>query len=1585
MDPDAKPIPNATVTLTGKAFEKVLICNERGEYSFGRLPGGDYKLKANAPGYATFETDVTLGAGTSLEIDPPLVPQATIPSPVPAPTPAEPELPTAAPASSEAKPATVAPSSAATGSKPAAAAPAPVAATQPRPATPGPEPTQPSVVPPGSIALVKGGASLNGVVTDPSGKPIPAASVALRWKSGEKTTTTNERGEYNLVGLGAGDYKLRVTAPGLAPFETDASLTAELSLQIDAPLEPPPGAAQTAMAPVLAPADNPVHPREPAQSPPTAAASKRIPGASLNGVVTDQSGAVIPQATVTVTGPAGAKVATTNERGEYLVPGLSAGIYTFKVGAAGFAAYTATDVNLAADQSLELDASLQPPTATTNVTVEGQTAGQVQTESAHIEGTITEKEVLNAPLNGRNFTQLIALTPGVSNQTGQDEAKVGVAGSVKYSVNGGRVEYNNFDVDGSDVLNAGLNGAESTLMVYPSLDAIQEVKVLTSNYGAMYGRTASGTVIVTTKSGTPQFHGNAYDFVRNEFFNARNFFDQTTKAPLYRRQDFGGTIGGPLFIPGIFHTKKDKTFFFFSEEFRLETSPQGPGGSFDFNQAVPTLQERPHNCVNGAGANFICGDFSDVCPPSVGSPTAFSYAQFPDCPSGVPTAVGNNGVKVGATYPSNQVPVDPNSAALLGTHLIPAPNSPTGCNSSLVGQVNPTTNQPLVPCYAAVISVPTYWREELFRIDHNLTQSLHASFRYIHDAWDTTVVTPQWGFVQNSFPTVENRLNGPGISLVARLTDTISPSLLNEFVLSYVDTHITIRNIPGPGASLERPSGLNMGFIFNNGFGGKPPGIIVAGTNAAYGGNGFVVDSSYLPWDHTNPTYGLADNVSKQLGKHVLQFGVQLSVAQRTETNGAIGAATGDLQGILTFSNQNSPITSGNAFADLLLQYPNSLQNPIKSFQQDSTQLKYYNNYWIAEPYLQDDWHATHRLTLNLGLRFSLFGNYHEKNLNAFNWVVSRFQPSLAKTVQIAPPSAGTNGGYLQTPSGTSITLDPTSPQNGLNPAITNGLVQCGKNGVPDSCMSSHIFNPAPRVGFAWDPKGDGKTSIRGGYGVFFEHGTAKEANTGSLEGSAPDVLTMTNSFPGTYQSIGQDASGAQVAFPLDVTSLPTKTLWPYVQQWSLSVQREVSKDTVATLAYVGSKGTHLAAELQINQLTPPPTGPDTGIFLNGNPYSPGQPITGTDCLPQFDPSGNVFYIVGPNQIHVTGPTATSPGQPAWFNMNAACFGAFGVSLINPANYRPFLGFQRIFALENIGDSQYHALQATVRHSKGPVTIGASYTYSHSLDDSSDRSDSSFVNSANIKSSWASSNFDQRHLLNVNYIYDVPHLSRLFERLVSYRASDAPASSDAQPAGQSNSRFFHTALDGWQFSGITVFQSGTPFSVINGGSNTGVSVLDNAGVANGAGAGSFPDVVGNPKSHVPLLGNSGASIGPLLLNPAAFVAPRGLTFGDAGRNFLNNPHRLNFDMTLQKMFKITEASSVEFRAEAFNVFNHTQFRIFNPNLGNQANNTISCYGTQNSNYSAAGDGGSCLAGSAFLHPVDAHRPRTVQFGLKLSF
>jgi hypothetical protein len=1466
-----------------------------------------------------------------------------------------------------------------------------------------------------SAALAqKGNASLHGIVVVRSGSPVPGAVVTVEGKTGGQAATTDLNGEYNINGLDPGTYHVKISAPGFDSFEVQATVTGNLMQEVDAVLAATPKPTAPPPIPVEAPSITPVESGgsqkqtpavTPAQTtvtmPQNFSVTAQKSRAAIYGNVTDQSNAVIQGGTATATGSKDSVTATINQRGQYVLNGLPPGQYKLNVSAPGFASFE-TDLTLTADQALELDATLQPPSAKTEVTVEGSSVGQVETQSAHIEGTITEKEVIETGLNGRNFTQLIALAPGVSNQTGQDEAKVGVSGSVKYSVNGGRVEYNNFDVDGSDVLNAGLNGAESTLMVYPSLDAIQEVKVLTSNYGAQYGRTASGTVLVTTKSGTPQFHGGAYEFLRNEFFNARNYFDPPGKAPLYRRQDFGFTLGGPLYIPGVFNSQKKKTFFFWSEEFRLEKSPLGPGNEpGDFNQAVPTVAERG-------------GNFSDVCPFALpGTQTTFRTQSYPDCPfdpnSGqtlgqVSTYFGN---LLGDTDPSTPGPqLNTNSLALMNA-LIPAPNSATGCNSSLAGQTDPQTGQALMPCYVAAISPSTYWREELGRIDHHFTDSLQLAFRYVHDSWNTTTPVPQWGYLQTaavheqSFPTVENQLNGPGTSMVVRLTDAITPTLFNEFVISYVNSHITLKDISGPGGNVQSsvprgcPNGncTGIGYIFNNGFGGKLPGIVIGGSNEEYGGNGFAVDTSYMPWEHVNPTYSLSDNISKAIGKHTLQFGIQVVDARRSETNGAIGSATGDTQGLLGFSNLTEGGT-GNAFANFLGNVGGATSNTaVASYEQDSAQLKYYNNYWIVEPYVQDDWRVTHRLTVNLGVRFSLFTNFHEQNLNAWNWELNTFnqefaQQTAAGTALIVDPFTGALD-QVTRKGNEPIPLNPNNPLQGLNPAVTNGLVQCGKNGIPASCMTNHIFNPAPRVGFAWDPKGDGKTSIRGGYGLFYEHGTAKEANTGSLEGGPPLNLTMNQLNPAQgYQGIGGNLGGTPgLAFPIDVTSIPTKTVWPYAQQWSLSVQRQLPKNMVATVAYVGSKGTHLSAELQLNQLPLAPTGPDTGIFLNGTPFGPGQPITTQEC----QTSTGDFTV---------GNIVVTPDQPAWTNLAAACFAAdltTGV-IPNPNSLRTFApGMGRVLSLQNIADSQYHALQATVRRTQGPLTVGAAYTYSHSLDNSSDRSDPSFVNAVDIKSNWASSNFDQRHSLSVNYIYAFPKLSGAVERPLLYSSGESAPAGNSKPPTQSNSSFLRALLDGWELSGVTVFQSGTPFSVFNGGGSDGISVPDNAGVANGSATGSFPDVIGNPRSRLATEGFNASSVGPLLFNPAAFAAPQGLTFGDAGRNFLTNPHRLNFDMSLLKNFKVTENSAMEFRLEGFNVFNHTEFRIFNPNIGNTGSNVIGCYG--GSNNSAAGGltpvigatlgtppvNVDCTTGSALFHPVDSHRPRTLQLGLKYSF
>ncbi len=1136
---------------------------------------------------------------------------------------------------------------------------------------------------------------------------------------------------------------------------------------------------------------------------------------SINGSVTDPAGDVVSSAQVTLvrTGQGTALHTTTNNAGEYAFPALEAGTYSLQVAATGFEQFEAAGIVLRVSRTERVDAKLTVGSLNTKVEVSGEGLGTVQTESPEISFTITGKQITQLVLNGRNFSQLVTLSPGVINQTGQDEGQTGVGGSVSYSINGGRTEYNNWELDGSSLLD---NGSNSTLNVYPNVDAIAETEVLTSNYGAQYGRNASGTVLAQTKSGTDSVHGTVFEFLRNDAFNARNYFE--TKVPTYKKHDYGFTVGGPVRLPKLYTPAERKTFFFYSQEWRHENVP----GTV-FNQQVPSVAERT-------------GDFSDLCS---GSPGAVDTTNFPDCPVDPST---------GAYFPQNRVPVDPNGKALLV--LIPEANVGSGTSSF----------------YRASPAQLTTNREELLRIDQVASTKLRGFFRFIYDSWSTVSNPPT--FQSNSFPTVQNSFAGPGIDMVANLTYAATPSLVNEFVADYTTNHVTLINTtPGIG----RQDFTGTGF-FNNGYGNVLPNIDVSG-NSAYAG-GFGVNTGYFPWQNSNPTYSYRDNLTKTVRSQTLIFGASYVAAQKNEPS------VGNPQGTYNF-NSSSVVSTKNSFADLLI-------GRVSSFTQSSLQPKYYYRYKILEPYFQDNWRATPKLTLNMGLRVSLFGTYRDLSKQSGN-----FDPAAYSAA--AAPVVNADGSI--------------SDQNAN---LFNGIVVCGTGGSPAGCMTGHLFNPAPRVGFAYDVFGNGKLSVRGGYGVFFEHTNGNESNAEALEGTAPVVQNPSRSSFIGYNAVGGDLS----VFPLSALGIPKRAIWPYVQQFNLALQGELPSHITGQVAYVGSVSRHLPVRRELNQLQP--------VASINNPYQRGQAISSADCdsvTANTAANGQVNYAATVRgQVvltEVANHLAIACGQPA-----------------DPL--RPYLGVSSIRYSEDVVSANYNALQIGVSRYFGRLNGSLAYTYGHSLDDASDGGiGAEILNTYNVGASRATSNFDEKHVLEVSLVYDLP----LFTK----------------PG------LLHSVLGGWQISDLTGFQTGTPFSINN---SSGQSRSDNAGTANGVSdISSYPDIIGN--IHGPVAVPHGdINSGPRLYNSDAYAQPTGLTYGNAGRNILRLPKRTNFDVGLFKNFEIREGMHFEFRGEAFNVFNHTQWSSVN---------TTVCYG-----------GASC-ATEPFLTAGSAHNPRIMQVAGKFVF
>jgi hypothetical protein len=1208
--------------------------------------------------------------------------------------------------------------------------------------------------------------------------------------------------------------------------------------------------------------------------------------ATLSGTVTDKTGSSVPGASVVITSQGGnlTRNTETNADGAYTAAALPTGKYDLVVTAQGFQKFQVKGITLDVAQKARVDVVLTVGSVTQEITVTGENVAQVETQSAEVGTTITGKQVQQLELNGRNFTQLVTLTPGVVNQTGQDEGIVGISGNVAYSVNGGRTEYNNWELDGGDNMD---NGSNTSLNVYPNIEAIAEFKVLTSNYGAQYGKSGSGTVEVETKSGTTVFHGSAFYYGRNDFFNANQWERNGVglPRPSYKKHDWGYTVGGPVFIPHVYNSQKQKTFFFWSQEWRREIVP----GSL-INQAVPSDAERT-------------GNFSDVCPAYTAGST-FNPTVYPACPyqSGQP----------GVPFANNQLPTpfSTTAAALLG--LIPKANN-IGSAGNYTSGPNAGTG---LPTYVSNPSYNTHWREELIRIDHNLTENQRLTFRYIHDTWGTVNQGPLWGSYTNTFDNTNTSFTGPTTSFVARLTSNFTPTLLNEFVASYTSDHIFLTSL----GNVNLPSGgIDLLPLFQNGLAGKIPAFGVGQTTDGnvYGNSGFGVDTGYFPWKNANPTYTYRDIVTKTWRNHTFFFGGYFVAAQKNQQ------ATLYPQGNLTFAT-NSPNTTGNPFADLL-------NAQVGGYAQTSAQPYFYDRYKIFEPFFQDDWRVTKKLTVNLGLRWSIYGRYQEKFNQEYGFSIKNFNPANAPSYfAYNDPN---NSQFLDSNTGN----------------VFNGIIQCGAKGVETGCMKNKYMNPGPRIGFAYDPFGDGKYAIRGGYGIFFEHMNGNEANAESLQFSAsPAVLNGGVGAVSGYDQVGAASAGASnVVSPASPISIPDKVQWPYMQQWNLSVEHEFPAHFVGSFSYVGSKGTHLTRQYDLNQLTPVPAA-ENPYLASGRPIISGGMYQGNtidDCA-----AGNFTYDSTGLPTGGTLPTGETLTQHAAQNLFVACG--------NPvADYfRPYKGYGTITRIDNTANSIYNSLQISVRRTLGDLTVSGSYTFSHAIDNSSDRYDSIFVDSNNPNAARASANFDVRHAAVISYVYAFPFFK-------------SPG-------------ITHTLLGGWQISGITTLQTGLPLTVTNG-----TQFGDNAGIANGtSGIASFPEQVGNPyviPADVRAAVAANGTFGKLLYNPLAFDLPVGLTFGNGARNTLRVPGRVNFDFGLFKRFEFRERYAFEFRWETFNLFNHTQLDAISgggPSVG--GGGLTSAMGCSPSATFAAGGDPSC---GGFLVLTGSHYPRIMQFGLRFQF
>lgn len=1093
--------------------------------------------------------------------------------------------------------------------------------------------------------------------------------------------------------------------------------------------------------------------------------SQEVTG-SIRGLVTDQSGASVSGATVTVRNiDQGVVIRTirTSDSGEFVAPLLPVGRYSITVEQNGFKKYLRTGILLNASDRLTQDVMLEAGAVTDSVTVEANPL-QVQLQDSAVEGLISGTQVRELPLNNRNYEQLVTLQPGVTSNTA-DQVYVGTTNPqgrvniVSFSINGNRQSQNNWTIDGADNVD---HGSNITLLVYPSVDAIDEFKVERSNYSPEFGRSASGQINVITRAGTRAFHGGLYEFFRNDVLNANDALSNQNGIPrqVLRYNDFGGTIGGPFFIPGFYNENREKTFFFFSEEVRRVTTPVSE------TAIVPTAQQR-----QGIFQKPVC--------------TAVSA-------SGSCTATG--------TQVTN---IDPVAQAYLKDvfNKMPVPPAANGTSFSV---------------FPGVFN----YREELLRADHIVNSRFALMGRLVYDHIPTTEPFGLFG-PQSLIPGVANTAtDSPGHQFMGRATYSITPTLINEVGYAYSygaiisDTNGTLSSKVSTdvASAVKLPSPVTLGRI---------PNVLFDDGLSSLAGFG-----SYRDY---NRNHNVFDNLSWTRGRHAIKFGFSFNHYQKKEN------AAGDNAGNFEFDATNLPTGSNpleQDFANFLIGFISS------DFSQSSNDLTADTRQNLFEFYGQDAWRIKPNLTITYGVRYSFLRTPYAGNGN-----LTTFDPSVYKAANAPTLTAS---GRLVLGTG-----DPL-----------NGIITGGKNSpYGDQITRQDNTNLGPRVGIAWDPFGKGRTSVRAGFGIFYDSVAA-----GLIEDNVfnnPPFLSSADFGGGFFFSNTNTAAASASTIPPALWTTDPRWSTPYSEQWNLDVQQSAWGNWLFDVGYVGNKGTHLVGVVDINQVAP-------GAALAAGVIVPGQ---------------------------ILGCNATNSNL-------GACSSTTAPRRLNPI--RPFLGYGTIGQISPRFYSNYNSLQmsATKRFSANG-TFNANYTWSHGLtDNQTDRSTGNMI-TACPRCDYGRSQLDRRQVFTADYVYDLPW-------------------------HRDQQGFAGHLLGGYEVSGILTVNSGLPFTVIASrgfGDPDAVGINSSGAPNNGRVASPRPNLVGDPNSHAPHTWDE-------FFNTAAFAnVTTGGAPGSERRGAVNGPGLWRYDMSLMKNTNLTERLHLQFRAEAFNLFNHVNFQTVGTTLG----------------------------------------------------